>query len=71
MVRMPILVDLGIKRVVHATISHPPDVNLSIGPVLDVKTTMANLARVSYRSRGCKSQRKEHRPTVTHWFAIP
>lgn len=31
--RMPIFEDLGIKRVVHGAISHPPDGNPLIGPV--------------------------------------
>ena len=30
--RMPVLADLGIKRVVHGAISHPPDGNPLIGP---------------------------------------
>ncbi len=32
MQRMPILADLGIKRVVHGAISHPPDGNMLLGP---------------------------------------
>ncbi|MFK8077773.1 MAG: FAD-dependent oxidoreductase [Granulosicoccus sp.] len=35
--RMPIFEDLGIKRVVHGAISHPPDGNPLIGPVPGVK----------------------------------
>jgi dimethylglycine dehydrogenase len=31
--RKPVLVDLGIDRCVHGTISHPPDGNPLIGPV--------------------------------------
>lgn len=32
MERMPILADLGIKRVVHGAITHPPDGNMMLGP---------------------------------------
>ena len=35
--RMPIFEDLGIKRVVHGAISHPPDGNPLIGPVPGAK----------------------------------
>ncbi|MDE0309399.1 MAG: FAD-dependent oxidoreductase [Acidiferrobacterales bacterium] len=34
--RMPILGEVGIRRVVHGAISHPPDGNPLIGPVADV-----------------------------------
>ncbi len=32
MQRMPVLADLGIKRVVHGAITHPPDGNMLLGP---------------------------------------
>lgn len=32
MERMPIVADLGIKRVVHGAITHPPDGNMLLGP---------------------------------------
>ncbi len=32
MERMPILAELGIKRVVHGAITHPPDGNMMLGP---------------------------------------
>jgi dimethylglycine dehydrogenase len=32
MARMPVLADLGIKRVVHGAITHPPDGNMMLGP---------------------------------------
>lgn len=32
MKRMPVLADLGIKRVVHGAITHPPDGNMLLGP---------------------------------------
>ncbi|MEM6670507.1 MAG: FAD-dependent oxidoreductase [Pseudomonadota bacterium] len=32
MERMPIFADLGIKRVVHGAITHPPDGNMMLGP---------------------------------------
>ncbi|MFQ5567470.1 MAG: FAD-dependent oxidoreductase, partial [Paracoccaceae bacterium] len=32
MERMPVLADLGIKRVVHGAITHPPDGNMILGP---------------------------------------
>ncbi len=32
MERMPVLADLGIKRVVHGAITHPPDGNMMLGP---------------------------------------
>jgi len=35
--RMPIFADLGIKRVVHGAISHPPDGNPLIGPAPGVR----------------------------------
>ncbi|WP_246660395.1 FAD-dependent oxidoreductase [Nitratireductor sp. XY-223] len=37
MVRMPVFAELGIKRVVHGAISHPPDGNPLIGPAPGVK----------------------------------
>jgi len=37
MERMPVFADLGIKRVVHGAISHPPDGNPLIGPAPGVK----------------------------------
>jgi len=37
MMRMPVFEDLGIKRVVHGAISHPPDGNPLIGPAPGVK----------------------------------
>jgi len=35
--RMPVLAELGIKRVVHGAISHPPDGNPMIGPAPGVR----------------------------------
>ncbi len=32
MARMPVFADLGIKRVVHGAITHPPDGNMLLGP---------------------------------------
>ena len=35
--RMPILAELGIKRVVHGAITHPPDGNMLLGPAPGLK----------------------------------